>query len=89
MIYEPNDKHKPVPTPGRRGSICPADVDSDDLLQGSDLAPAGGKRFNTDGKRAYLCAAPRLGTGRLAWLPRGFHRGSTFHPETLARLGPS
>jgi hypothetical protein len=23
LIYEPNPKHKPIPTPGRHGSICP------------------------------------------------------------------
>lgn len=55
MIYEPNDKHKPVPTPGRRGSICPPDVDSAQLLRTSVAAPTGGKRFSTDGQRAF-CA---------------------------------
>lgn len=65
MIYEANDKHKPVPTPGRRGSICPADVDSTALLQESDLAPNGGKRFSTDGTRAYC--AQRHDLERDAW----------------------
>ena len=30
--YEPNPKHKPIPTPGRRGSICPSGVDGPRLL---------------------------------------------------------
>jgi hypothetical protein len=65
VIYEPNDKHKPVPTSGRRGSICPRDVDSEALLRGSGLAPNGGKRFNTDGERAYC--AQRHDPERDAW----------------------
>jgi len=49
--YEPNPKHKPVPTPGRRGSICPPDVKTQELLDGSQLV--NGKRYATDGERAY------------------------------------
>lgn len=53
MDYEPNPKHKPVPTPGRRGSICPRDVDASRLLSESVLV--GRKRFATDGEAAF-CA---------------------------------
>lgn len=51
--YEPNPKHKPVPTPGRRGSICPTHADADQLLADSVLV--GKKRYATDGESAY-CA---------------------------------
>ncbi|MER7165401.1 ImmA/IrrE family metallo-endopeptidase [Micromonospora sp. NPDC000207] len=27
LVYEPNPKHKPIPTPGRHGSICPPHAD--------------------------------------------------------------
>lgn len=53
MDYEPNPKHKPVPTPGRRGSICPRGVDASRLLAESVLV--GRKRFATDGEAAF-CA---------------------------------
>lgn len=53
MNYEPNPKHKPIPTPGRRGSICPRGVDSSRLLSESVLA--GEKRYATDGESAF-CA---------------------------------
>jgi hypothetical protein len=51
--YEPNPKHKPLPTPGRRGSICPQDVDADALLSDSELH--GKKRYATNGSEAF-CA---------------------------------
>ena len=53
MQYEPNPKHKPVPTPGRRGSICPRQTDAEQLLADSVLV--GKKRYATDGDSAY-CA---------------------------------
>jgi hypothetical protein len=53
MDYEPNPKHKPIPTPGRRGSICPQGVDAPRLLTESVLI--GRKRYATDGESAY-CA---------------------------------
>lgn len=53
MQYEPNPKHKPIPSPGRRGSICPMDADAARLLANS--VPHGRKRFATDGDWAY-CA---------------------------------
>jgi hypothetical protein len=53
LTYEPNPKHKPVPIPGRHGSICPRDADGTALLLASDLY--GQKRYATDGTRAY-CA---------------------------------
>lgn len=53
LRYEPNPKHKPIPAPGRHGSICPRGVDGPLLLAGSSLF--GSKRFATDGQDAY-CA---------------------------------
>ena len=53
MKYEPNPKHKSMPAPGRRGSICPPDVDAMQLLEGSVLRHD--KRYATDGDQAF-CA---------------------------------
>lgn len=53
LLYEPNPKHKPLPSPGRRGTICPPGVVGADLLPGSVLH--GSKRFATDGLHAF-CA---------------------------------
>lgn len=59
MRYEPNPKHKPLPQPGRRGSMCPASIglahaqallDESDPVEGSSR-----KRFATDGTHAF-CA---------------------------------
>lgn len=51
--YQPNPKHKPLPTPGRHGSICPQNVDAQALLSESHLY--GEKRYATDGSAAF-CA---------------------------------
>jgi hypothetical protein len=67
MVYEPNPKHKPMPTPGRRGSRCPPHADGRALLRSSDLL--GKKRYATDGENAY-CAQrhdPGNDPGREAW----------------------
>lgn len=67
LIYEPNPKHKPIPTPGRHGSICPLYADAQTLLQASDSY--GQKRYATDGTDAY-CAQrhdPGNKPGREAW----------------------
>lgn len=53
MQYEPNPKHKPMPSPGRRGSICPQGVNGAQLLAESVLD--GKKRYATDGIDAF-CA---------------------------------
>jgi hypothetical protein len=53
LIYEPNPKHKPIPTPGRHGSICPRGVNGPLLLAQSDVHR--NKRYATDGENAY-CA---------------------------------
>jgi hypothetical protein len=53
LVYEPNKKHKPIPTPGRHGSICPPDADGSALLMVSELR--GQKRYATDGSAAF-CA---------------------------------
>lgn len=53
LRYEPNPKHKPIPTPGRHGSICPRDANGSSLLAESSLLDQ--KRYATDGQHAY-CA---------------------------------
>lgn len=53
LTYEPNPKHKPIPSPGRHGSICPPHANGLLLLAQSDLI--GQKRYATDGESAY-CA---------------------------------
>ena len=51
MDYEPDPKHKPLPTPGRRGSICPRGVDASALL--NDSVVYGSKRYSTNGEAAF------------------------------------
>jgi hypothetical protein len=53
IVYEPNPKHKRIPSPGRHGSLCPRDADGPRLLSSSVLV--GTKRYATDGVNAY-CA---------------------------------
>lgn len=56
MIYEPNDKHKKPWQRGKRGSLCPPEIDlgaAGAMLDGS--VADGRKRFASDGTRAY-CA---------------------------------
>jgi hypothetical protein len=63
--YEGNPKHKPVPSPGKRGSICPplsADVVSN-LLAVSVVD--GHKRYASDGSQAFC--AQQHDVARDAW----------------------
>jgi hypothetical protein len=54
LQYEPNPKHKEPWQRGARGSLCPPDVDATALLAASVTDPKQpGKRFATDGRRAY------------------------------------
>jgi hypothetical protein len=54
LRYEPNSKHKEPWQRGARGSLCPRDVDGSVLLAASELDPNHqGKRYATDGTRAY------------------------------------
>ncbi len=53
LVYEPNPKHKPLPSPGRHGSICPPHANGPALLRSSQLV--GKKRYATDGESVY-CA---------------------------------
>ena len=56
MRYESNRKHKEPWQPGRRGTLCPRDVDqelAERLL--ADSEREGGKRYATHEGRAY-CA---------------------------------
>lgn len=55
MRYEANPKHKPMPSPGRRGSICPDEANADQLLR--DSVQHGNKRYATDGKHASVASA--------------------------------
>lgn len=53
IVYEPNPKHKRIPSPGRKGSLCPTDANGSSLLRSSDLVD--NQRYATDGVNAY-CA---------------------------------
>lgn len=54
LAYEPNPKHKEPWQRGARGSLCPKGVDAPGLLAESRADPAHpGKRYATDGQRAY------------------------------------
>lgn len=54
LLYEPNPKHKEPWQRGARGSLCPAEADGPALLLESELDPDhSGKRYATDGARAY------------------------------------
>ena len=59
MQYEANPKHKAPWQAGRKGSLCPSDLDDDArdrLLAASREDPTGGRaRYATDGRRAF-CA---------------------------------
>lgn len=63
MEYEPNPKHKEPWQHGKRGSLCPTGVDSQALLDASvaDTSKPG-KRYATDGCRAYCAQAHRTDT---------------------------
>jgi hypothetical protein len=53
-VYEPNPKHKEPWQRGARGSLCPKDADGPALLAASTVDPQRpGKRYATDGHRAY------------------------------------
>lgn len=63
LVYEGNPKHKLPWQRGRRGSLCPPEVDADrakELLEGSE--PHAGKRFATDGEMAYCAREHRPGS---------------------------
>lgn len=53
LQYEPSPKHKPLPSPGRRGATCPSEADGAALLAVSVVH--GQKRYATDGVQAF-CA---------------------------------
>jgi hypothetical protein len=69
MQYVGSPKHKSAPSRGRRGSLCPADIDqarAQTLLEsGLPTAGAQSKRFCTDGKRAFC--AQRHDAARNEW----------------------
>lgn len=53
MKYEPNPKHKPVPQPGRRGSICPPlELEESQALLDKSLV-FGAQRYASDGENVY------------------------------------
>lgn len=71
VIYEPNDKHKKPWQRGKRGSLCPPDIDLEtagEMLDGSVVE--GRKRFASDGTGAY-CAQEHL-EGRWHGYPVGW-----------------
>jgi hypothetical protein len=54
LRYEPNPKHKEPWQRGARGSLCPKEADGPALLAASHVDPKHpGKRYATDGHRAY------------------------------------
>ncbi len=61
LAYEPNPKHKPIPIPGRHGSICPSSANGPRLLFQSDLV--GNKRYATDGENVYCAQQHALAGG--------------------------
>lgn len=61
-LYESNPKHSEPWQRGARGSLCPEDVDAPALLAASVFDPKRpGKRYATDGKRAYCGQQHRPG----------------------------
>jgi hypothetical protein len=62
LKYEPNAKHKEPWQSGARGSLCPRGADGPALLEGSEVDPAHpGKRYATDGVRAYCAHEHAIG----------------------------
>jgi hypothetical protein len=58
LNYEPNAKHKEPWQRGARGTLCPRGVDGQALLDKSvDVPDNPGKRYATDGTRAYCAHA--------------------------------
>jgi len=81
MQYEPNPKHKEPWQHGRKGSLCPPDLDAlarDALLEGS--VQHGSKRYATDGERAFEAQEHQPG----AW--HGYPVGWKEVPESLRRV---
>lgn len=53
-VYDPNPKHKRSPQPGRRGTLCPPDVDAQALLATATADPRNARqRFNIHDGEAY------------------------------------
>mgnify|MGYP001573316294 CR=1 FL=1 len=80
MRYEANPKHKEPWQQGRKGSLCPKDLegsDRDRLLLGS--VEHGDKRFATDGARAFEAQEHTPG----CW--HGYPVGWKEVPETIRR----
>jgi len=62
LVYEPNPKHKEPWQRGAKGSLCPRDADGPVLLAQSQVDPRQpGKRYATDGHRAYCGQEHRPG----------------------------
>ncbi len=62
LVYESNPKHKEPWQRGARGSLCPKDADGPALLAKSQVdASHPGKRYATDGHRAYCGQEHRPG----------------------------
>lgn len=80
MRYEPNPKHKEPWQHGRKGSLCPPDLEEaerDALLAGS--VKHGDKRYATDGERAFEAQEHVAGV----W--HGYPVGWKEVPEALRR----
>ena len=80
MRYEGSSKHRDPWQPGRRGSLCPKDLDQaivQQLLEASELV--GNKRYAVYEGRAYCAQQHRADT----W--HGYPVGWGAVPETLRR----
>ena len=63
LRYVASPKHKPVPSRGVKGNLCPADIDADraqELLD-SSVRGADRKRWATDGERFYAAHPDNAG----------------------------
>jgi len=69
-IYVPNPRHKHPWQSGTRGTLCPRDADGPALFDHASVDPRNpGKRYGTDGARAYCayCNNTVDPDGNVAW----------------------
>lgn len=85
MKYEPNPKHKNPWQRGRKGSLCPSDIDESDaaaMLEGSVLE--GEKRYATRDGKAFCAQKHRdPPNGEALW--HGYPVGWKEVPEPIRR----
>ena len=79
MQYEPNEKHKTPWQRGRRGSLCPRDMDVTAQALLADSKQLGKKRYATHEGKAYRAQMH----GNDVW--HGYPVGWELVPESLRR----